>query len=156
MWRGGLGGRACGGGEAVAVVGVHGFDDSEAPIFFAAGGDEFVLGEVESLEHGLGEVGEGAGGARFYVAASYGDEDATEGGVEVVGGEIFAGEEVGEVFGEVFVGAELGFLLGVVETEVGTGGDAGSAAGAAVVERETAQRHAVLGGDSWHGFLLRV
>jgi hypothetical protein len=47
------------------VVGVDGFDDGVAPIFFAAGGDEFVLGEVKGLEHGLGQVGEGAGGAGF-------------------------------------------------------------------------------------------
>src|SRR5580658_3174397 len=60
------------------------------------------------------------------------------GGVEVVGGEIIAGEEVGEIGGEAFHGADLGFFLGVVETEIGTGGDAGSAAAAAVVEGETA------------------
>jgi len=47
------------------VVGVDGFDDGVAPIFFATGGDELVLGEVEGLEHGLGQVGEGAGGAGF-------------------------------------------------------------------------------------------
>jgi hypothetical protein len=63
--------------ETVVVVGVDGLDDGVAPIFFAAGSDEFVLGEMEGLEHGLGEVGEGAGG------------------VEIVGGEIVAGEEVG-------------------------------------------------------------
>ena len=129
-----MGGRR----EAVAVVGVDGIDDGVAPVFFAAGGDEFVLCEMEGLEHGLGEIGEGAGGARLYVTASDSYEDVAEGGVEVIGGEIVAGEEVREIFGESFVGAELGFFLGVVETEVGTGGDAGSAAAAAVVESETA------------------
>ena len=59
--RGGLGGRR----EAVAVIGVHGVDDGVAPVFFAAGADEFILGEMESLEHGLGEEGEGACSARF-------------------------------------------------------------------------------------------
>lgn len=132
--RGGLGGV----GETIVVVGVDGLDDGVAPIFFAAGGGEFMLGEMEGLEHGLGEVGEGACGARLQVAASDRDEDTAEGGVEVVGGEIVAGEEVREIFGEVFVGAELSFFFGVVETEVGTGGDAGSAAAAAVIESETA------------------
>jgi hypothetical protein len=134
LWRGGLGGR----GEAVVVVVVDGCDDCFAPVFFAAGADEFVLGEVESLPHGLGQEGECAGGARFYVTASDGDEDAAEGGVEVVGGELVAGEEKSEIVGYFFGGEELGFFLGVVETEVGTGGDAGSAAAAAVVQSETA------------------
>jgi len=86
----------------------------------------------------LGAVGEGACGARFQVAASDSDEDAAEGGVKVVGGEIVAGEKEGKIFAEVFVGSELGFFFGVVETEVGTDGDTGSAAAAAVVESETA------------------
>lgn len=134
MRRGGFGRL----GEAVGLIGVDGIDDGVAPIFFAAGADEFVLGEMEGLQHGLGEVGEGAGGARLYVTASHGNEDAAEGGVEVVGGEIVAGEEVREIFADFLVGAELGFFLSVVETEVGAGGDAGSAATAAVVESETA------------------
>ena len=125
-------------GEAVFVIGVDGVDDGVVPLRVTAGADEFVLGEMKSLEHGLGEVGEGAGGARLYVAASHGDEDAAEGGVEVVGREIIAGEEVSEIFADFLAGAGLGFLLGVVVAEVGAGGDAGSAATAAVVESETA------------------
>ena len=132
--RVGLGGR----GEAVIVVGVDGIDDGVAPLRVTAGADEFILGEMEGLEHGLGEVGKGACGARLYIAASDGDEDAAEGGVEVVGGEIVAGEEVGEILAEFLAGAELGFFSSVVETEVRACGDAGSAATAAVGESETA------------------
>ena len=120
------------------MVGVDGIDDGVAPVRFAAGGGEFVLGEMEGLQHGLGEVGECAGGARLYVTASDGDEDAAEGGVEVVGGEIIAGEEESEIVADFFGGAGLGFFLGVVMAEVGAGGDTGSAAAAAVVEGETA------------------
>src|SRR5580658_163851 len=69
-------GRLSGRGEAVVVVVVDGCDDCFAPVFFAAGADEFVLGEMEGLEHGLCEVGESAGGARLDVTASDGDEDA--------------------------------------------------------------------------------
>lgn len=134
MRRVGLGGR----GESVFEIGVDGVDDGVVPLRVTASADQFVLGEMEGLEHGLGEVGEGACGARLYVAASDGDEDAAEGGVEIVGGEIVAGEEVGEIFAEFLVGAELGLFLGVVETEVRAGGDARSAATATVVERETA------------------
>ena len=46
-WGWGLGLRRGGFGrlgEAVLVVGVDGLDDGVAPIFFAAGSDEFVLG----------------------------------------------------------------------------------------------------------------
>jgi hypothetical protein len=59
--RSGLGGRR----EAVVVVSVQGFDDGVVPVGIAAGADEFVLSEMESLEHGLGEIGKGARGARF-------------------------------------------------------------------------------------------
>jgi hypothetical protein len=124
--------------EAVVVIGVEGGDDGVVPLGVAAGADEFVLGEMEGLEHGLGEVGESAGGAGLDVAASDGDEDAAEGGVEVVGGEIVAGEKESEIGADFFGGAELGFFLGVVEAEMGMTADARSAATAAVVERETA------------------
>ena len=95
--RRGLVSRWGGRREAVVVIGVEGGDDGVVPLGVAAGADEFVLGEMEGLEHGLCEVREGACGAGLYVAASDGDEDAAEGGVEVVGGEVVAGEEEGEI-----------------------------------------------------------
>jgi hypothetical protein len=71
----GWGGRFGGLGEAVVVGVVYGRDDCFAPVVFAAGGNEFVLGKVQSLEHGLGQVSEGAGGAGLQFAAGYGYED---------------------------------------------------------------------------------
>jgi hypothetical protein len=141
LWRG---------GEAVVVVSVQGVDEGFAPPGFAAGTNVFVLGEMEGLEHGLGEIGKGACGAGFYIALSHGDEDAAKSGVEVVGGEIVRGEEIGEVVGERFGGAGAGLFLGVIEAEVRMAGDARCAATAAVCERELTQGRTVLWTKTGH------
>jgi hypothetical protein len=135
----------------VLVVLIDGIADGVEPLGFAAGGDELVLSEVEGLEHGLGEVGESACGARLEVTSRDGDEDVGEGGVEIVGGEVVAGEEPREVFGELLGGARTGVPVGVVVAEVGAGGEARGTATAAVGEGETAERSAVLRVKRWHG-----
>jgi len=38
--------------------------------------DVFVLGDVDGLQEGLGQVGDGAGGFGFYIAADYGGDEA--------------------------------------------------------------------------------
>ena len=112
--------------------------DGVAPIIGAKGVDVFVLGELDGLDEGLGEIGEGASGARFYIALEDGGEEAAECGAEIVGGQVVAGEAIGEFAGEFTGGAGPGFLAGVLEAEVGMLGGAGSAALAAVGKRETA------------------
>ena len=93
----GIGGR---GRIAVGEVLVDGVADGIAPIVGAKGVDVFVLGEMDGLDKGLGKIGEGAGGARFYIALENGGDEAAEGGAEIVSGEVFAGEEIGEFAGE--------------------------------------------------------
>ena len=78
----------------MVVVAVDGVADGIAPAVSAEGVDVFVLGEVDGLQESLGQVGDGAGGSGFYVAADNGGNKAAEGGGEVVGGEIAAGEKV--------------------------------------------------------------
>jgi len=99
---------------------------------------------VDGLHESLGQVGDGAGGFGFYIAADYGGDEAAQGGAEIAGGEVVAGEEVGQVFAEFLRGAGAGFFLGVVEAEMGIIAEARSAATAAVGERETTQGLAVL------------
>ena len=48
----------------VGIV-VNGRTDGVAPGVCAEGVDVFVLGEVDGLEQGLGEVGESGGGSGF-------------------------------------------------------------------------------------------
>ena len=115
---------------------VDGVADGLAPGVGAEGVDVFVLGEMDGLGESLRQVGEGAGGAGFDVAASDGGEEACECGAEIAGGEIVAGEEVIEVAAEFFSGDGLGFFLGVVEAEMGMAGGNGSEAAAAIGERE--------------------
>ncbi len=125
-----------GGWEAVVEVGVDGSADGFAPAVGAEGVDVFVLGDADGLHESLHQVGDGAGEFGFYIAADDGGDEAREGGAEIAAGKVVAGEEAGEVFAESFGGAGLGFFLGVVETEMGMVAGAGSAAAAAVGERE--------------------
>jgi len=132
------------GREAVVVVALDGVADGLAPVVRAEGVRVFVLGDVDSLQESLGQVGNGAGGSRFYVAADDGGDEAPQGGAEIAGGEIVAGEKVGQVFAERLGGAGASFFLGVVGAEAGIVAEARSAATAAIREGKRTQGHAVL------------
>jgi len=133
-----------GGREEVVVVVVDGVADGFAPAVAAEGLTIFVLGDVDGLQESLGQVGDGAGGSGFYIAADHGGDEASQGGAEIAGGEVVAGEEVGEVFAEFLCGAGSGLFLGVVEAKAGMFGGARSTALAAIGERKRTQGHAVL------------
>jgi hypothetical protein len=151
-WLGGMGlrlgwlGLMGDGREAVVVVAFNGIADGFAPAIAAESVDVFVLGDVDGLHEGLRQVGDGVGGSGFYIAVDDGGDEAPEGGTEIAGGEVGAGE--GEVFAEFISGEGAGFFLGVVETEMRVIADAGSAATAAVRERKRTQGHAALGTES--------
>jgi hypothetical protein len=118
------------------VVAVDGGADGLTPGFGSEGVDVFVLGEIDGLHESLGEIGDGAGGFGFYIAAENGGDEAGEGGAEIASGEVVAGEKVVQVFAERFCGAGTGFFLGVVEAEAGIVGGARGAATAAIGESE--------------------
>ena len=120
----------------MVVVGVDAVADRFAPAFGAEGADVFLPGDVDGLHKSLDEVGDGAGGFGFYFAADHGRDETGEGGAEIAGGKIIAGEKAGEISAEFFRGLRAGLLLGVVETEVGMVAGAGSAAKAAIGESE--------------------
>src|SRR5260370_37323296 len=100
------------GGVAVIEVLTDGIADGPAPRVVAEGAGVFVLGKMGGLGESLGEIGEGAGGARLDVTAGYADDEAAEGGAEIAGGEVFAGEEIREVAGESIGRAGVGDLAG--------------------------------------------
>jgi hypothetical protein len=77
------------------VVGVDRVADGFAPAVRAERVDVFVLGDVDGLHESLGQVGDGMGGFGFYIAADNGGNEARQGGAEIAGGEVVAGEEVG-------------------------------------------------------------
>src|SRR6266478_6129296 len=132
------------GREEVVVVGVDGIADGFTPAVRAERVDVFVLGDVDGLHESLGQVGDGAGGFGFYIAADYGGDEACQSGAEIAGGEVVAGEEVGQVFAEFFRSAGPGFFLGVVEAEAGIFAGARGAATAAIRESKRTQGHAVV------------
>ena len=97
------------------MVFVDGVADGFAPGIRAEGLAIFVLGDVDGLHESLGQVGDGVGGFGSYIAADNGGDEACQGGAEIAGGEVVAGEEVGQVFAEFLCGAGACFFLGVVE-----------------------------------------
>jgi len=124
------------GREAVIVVAFDGVAYGSAPTVGAEGVDVFVLGEMDGLQEGLGQVGDGAGGSGLYVAAEDGGDEASQGGAEIAGGEVVAGEEVVEVFAEGIGGAGSSFFLSVVEAEMAILGGARSTATTTIGERK--------------------
>lgn len=54
--------------------------------------------------------------SRFDVTLSCGGEDTAQGGSEIAGGDVIAGEEEGDVAAELVGGAGLGFFAGVEKT----------------------------------------
>src|SRR5216683_5269894 len=145
-----------GGREEVVAVAVDGVADGLAPGVGAESVDVFVLGEVDGLHESLDQVGDGVGGFGFYIAADNGGDEACQGGAEIAGGEVVAGEEVGQVFAEFLCGAGAGFFLGVVGAEAGIVAGARSAATATIRESKRTQGHAVLWIERGHKSLLRV
>ena len=132
---GGRFGRSGGRGEGRA--------DGAAPGVGAEGVDVFVLGEVDRLDQGLAEIGEGGGGLGFDVALSYSGEEAGQGGAEIAGGEIAAREVSGDVAAHLLGGESLRFLACMVIAEMGMAGASRSAALAAISEGERTQRGTV-------------
>jgi hypothetical protein len=130
--------------------------DGFAPRVGAEGIGVLVLGKMGGLDESLGEIGEGAGGAGLNVAADNGGQEAAEGGAEIAGGEVLAGEKIGQFAGEFIGGASLGVFAGVVGAEVGMMGGAGSAALAAVGKGETTQGLAVLWAKRGPRWLLNL
>jgi len=120
------------GGIEVVRVGVDGGADGAAPGVAAESTAVLLLGELDALDHDLGEVGEGAGGFGRDVAANGGGEEASEGGVEIAGGEVMAGEEMSDFAAEAVGGLGLVEFAGVERTEQRMAGRAQCAATAAV------------------------
>jgi len=145
-----------GGREEVVVIVVDGVADGLAPGVDAESVDVFVLGEVDGLHESLRQVGDGAAVSGFYVAADNGGDEASQGGAEIAGGKVVAGEEVGQVFAECFCGAGSGLFLGMVRAEAGIVAGARSEATAAIRESKRTQGHAVLFTERGHKSLLRL
>jgi hypothetical protein len=104
-----------------------------APGVGAEGVDVFGFGEVDALNHDLGEVS-AAGGLGRDVAASGGGEEAAKSGVEITRGKIVAGEEMGDFAAELAGGVGLLEFASVGIAEQRVAGLAQSAATAAVGE----------------------
>ncbi len=95
-----------------AGVVVDGAADGLAPAVGTEGVDIFLLGDVDGLQESLRQVGGGAGGSGFYITADDCGDETPQGGAEITGGEVVAGEEVGQVFAERFRGCGCGLLFG--------------------------------------------
>lgn len=124
--------------------------DDVAPGVGVEGVDVFVLGELDGLQKGLAEVGEGGGGSGFYLTLGDGGEELAQGSAKVASGEIAAGEAGRDIAAGLLGGGGLGFLAGVKRTEVRMVGAARGEALAAIGEGERTQRGTVLGAIGRH------
>ena len=136
----------------VVGIGVDGGADGVAPVVAAEGAAVLLLSELNALHHDLGEIGEGASGFGLDVALGCSGKEAAEGGVEIAGGKITAGEEIGDVAADVLGGLGLRLLAGMEIAELRIAGRAGSAAAAAVGKGEGTQRRRT---SCRHGSLLK-
>jgi hypothetical protein len=125
-------GRSEGGGHPVT------------PGIGAEGVDVFVLGELDGLIQSLAEIGEGGGGFGFDVAFGDGGEDAGQGGAEIAGGEITAGEERGYVAADLLGGEGLRFPLGVEAAKARVASETRSTAATAIGEGKGTQAGTVV------------
>jgi len=128
--------------------------DGFAPGIGAEGVDVFVLGEVQSLDERLAEIGEGGGGFGFDLTLGDSGEEVSEGGGEIAGGHIAAGKVIGDILAGLLASEGLRFLSGVERAEIGMVGVAGNAAAAAIDEGERTQIGTVLGAIG-HGSLQK-
>ncbi len=110
----------------------------------AEGVDVLVLGELDGLNQSLAEIGEGGGSFGFDLTLGDGGEDAGQGGAEVAGGEITAGEERGYVATDLLGGEGLRFPLGVEAAEARVASETRSAAATAIGEGEVTQAGTVV------------
>ena len=137
----------------VVGVGVDGGTDRITPGVRTEGVAVFVFREMDALDHDLGEVGEGAGGFGRDVAAGGGGKEASQGGVEIAGGEVMAGEEMSDFAAQALGGLGLVEFAGVETAEQRMTGLARRAAVAAVGEAEGTQRRRT---SCRHESLLKV
>ncbi len=118
--------------------------DGFAPVIRAEGVDIFALGEMQSLDKRLAEIGEGRGGFGFHLTLGDSGEEASQGGAEIAGGHIAAGKVIGDILAGFLASESLGLLAGVERAEVRMTVSARSAAVAAVDKHERTQRRTVL------------
>ena len=127
---------------AIRIV-IDGGVDGFAPGLGAEGVYVFALGKLDGLYEGLAEIGKGRSSLELDLALGGGGEETPESGAEIAGGEIFAGEEIGDVAAHFVGSAGLRFLAGMVVAEVRMTGKEGSAAAVAIGEGERTQSGAV-------------
>jgi hypothetical protein len=108
--------------RASVLLGVgwrEGGADGVAPGVGVEGVDVFVLGELDGLQKGLAEVGEGGGGSGFYLTLGDGGEELAQGSAKVASGEIAAGEAGRDIAAGLLGGGGLSFLAGVKRQRCG-------------------------------------
>jgi hypothetical protein len=118
--------------------------DGFAPVIRAEGVDVFVLGEVQGLDEGLAEIGEGGGSFGFDLALGNSGEEASQGGAEIAGGHIAAGKVICDILASLLAGEGLRFLAGVERAEVRMTVSARSPAPAGIGKGERTQGRTVV------------
>ena len=131
----------CGGGDDGRVETAT---DGAAPGIGAEGVDVFVLGKVQGLHESLAKIRERGGGFGLYMALCDGGEEAGEGGAEIAGGDVAAGEMAGDILAGLIGSEGVVLFAGVEGAEISMAGFAGRAAVTAIGKGERAQGRTVV------------
>jgi hypothetical protein len=129
--------------------------DGFAPGIAAEGVDVFVLGELDGLQQGLAEIGQGGGGFGFDLTLGDGGEDAAQGGAEIAGGDVTVGEERGYSAAHLLGSEGLRFPARMETAEMWMASEPRSGTPAAIGKGESTQARAVLGAIGGHGSLQK-
>ncbi len=118
--------------------------DLSAPSVGVKGGDVFILGGGDGLEHGLGEIGQCTGDFGLNLALSDSTKEPRHGNAEIASSQQLYRKETRNVLTDLLGGEGCGFLLGMEVTEILMAGAARSAALAAIGKGESTQTGTVL------------
>jgi hypothetical protein len=115
------------------------------------GGDgALLLGDMEGLDEGSAQMGEGSDGFGFDLTLGDGGEEASQCGTEVASRHVLSGKIAGDFLAYVLSSENLRFPAGMEGAEIRMAGAAWHAAAAAIDKRERTQGRAVLGANCGH------
>jgi hypothetical protein len=110
-----------------------------------AGGDgAFLACDMEGLDEGSAQIGEGGDGFGFDLTLGDGREETSQCGTEVAGRHVLSGKIASDFLADVFLSEDLGFSSGMEGAEMRMTVAAWNAAAAAIDKRERTQGRAVL------------
>jgi len=119
-------------------------EDGALPGSGAGGDGAFLPGDMEGLDEGSAQVGEGSDGFGFDFALGDGCEEASQCEAEAASRHLLSGKIAGDFLAYILSSEDLGFPAGMEGAEIRMAVAAWNAAAVAIDKRERTQGRAVL------------